>query len=222
MRLPLFIVLTSISLLFLGQTEACDTLYLNNGKKIPAQIHKENRFSFSYLLCCEGCSEIRKTEKKYIQKIVHSDSIITQFDHTIPPNSPVLIGIEAGGAGFIGGPYVELSPIPRFGVRFGVGYFYPYAFPLHTSIFFKIGQKVKFVPSIGFSKFVFMNGSVASNITAVNNFYGIQANTKFGYIRFSPGIIFTMTTAKVKDTTPFVGLSFGFNLTKNKLDSAMD
>lgn len=208
MKVILIFFLICCGLLCTAQSNSCDTLYLKNGKKINADVQNEYALTFSYILCCEECTDVKTIKKKDLKSIRFADSTVVNYDYEIPTNHPVTLGFELGGMGIIGGAFFELFPSDRIGMKFGIGYFYG-TFPLHASLLLKFGKKRNFVPSLGIAKFYDIGSGIISNLTVISNFYGFQKNTKFGFIRLSPGLMVTMPD---KDFQPWIGLSVGFNL----------
>lgn len=216
MRTLVIILLFSV-INSLGQDKTCDTLFLTNGKKIIANIQKESSFSYTYILCCEQCSEIRKIQKKDVSSVRLSDSTVITFDRDIGNQSTISLGLELGGTGILGGPFVEFLPSDQFGLRASVGYFNLSIFPLFSfsivpmnfSLFGRFGKKRNFVPSIGVTKFFVPGLGLERDFSVITNYYGIQKHTNFGFVRFSPGLMLFIPDKAVQ---PWLGLSVGFNL----------
>lgn len=84
------IITILISILYIqtqGQTTPCDTLYLKNDKKIAAVIQSETSTSYKYILCCEGCSEIRTIKKKDIDKTYLTEHTLEKLNRN--PKTPI-------------------------------------------------------------------------------------------------------------------------------------
>lgn len=69
MRAQLTILLTILSLLTIGQSTPCDTIYLNDGKIIVANIKSETAYAYNYFLCCNDCAVERQVDKKDVIKL---------------------------------------------------------------------------------------------------------------------------------------------------------
>lgn len=225
MRVIPFIITLFTCSISIGQTSECDTIYLKDGKKIAAVIQSETSTSYKYILCCEECSEIRTIKKKDVdwKKFTDStwenlkgekDKSKVDLDQTVLSQSFLSLSLEVGGPGMMGGAFIELLPIERIGFRLGIGLrTIGSGTPLlHSSVLLKLGKNKRFVPSIGFSK---LRGYTTTQLSVFTNFYSFQKNTKFGYLRLSPGWMM-LTNFKYYEPIPWLGISIGFNLLNNK------